>query len=194
MHPVVGARHARRPAGAIIGEQGDGKRYGARCGLGGTCRHSQRLSWRECSASATRRTRARPPAHRGAVHCDQHASDEEVYEALQRAYRAARGGLDTAQAARTISISSTRPGGEQLATTPGAPGVGRRPGGAGDPAPLRENTSADITCCEISVMGGAGRQHTVEETITLLPVLREFDVPLSTATSPRALARVPTAG
>jgi len=39
-----------------------------------------------------------------AVHCDQHASDEEVYEALQRATAPLEAAWTRLKAARTISI------------------------------------------------------------------------------------------
>lgn len=132
-----------------------------------------------------------------AVHCDQHASDEEVYEALQRATAPLEAAWTRLKAARTISIKfnqAWRPNElryhagrlQELVDAQVARATLRL---------LRENTSADITCCEISVMGGAGRQHTVEETITLLPVLREFDVPFVDGDQPPVRsARVPGGG
>ena len=114
-----------------------------------------------------------------AVHCDHQSSDEEVYEALQRATAPLDAAWAKLKAAKTISIKfnqAWRPNElryhagrlQELVDFQVARAVLRL---------LRENTSADITCCEVAVMGGAGKQHTVEETITLLPVLREFEVP-----------------
>ena len=114
-----------------------------------------------------------------AVRCDHLASDEAIYEAVQRASAPLVSAWARLRAARTISIKfnqAWRPDElryhaghlQELVDHRVARAVLRL---------LRETTSAEITCCEISVMGGPGKQHSVEETITLLPVLREFDVP-----------------
>ncbi|NLD44831.1 MAG: DUF362 domain-containing protein [Chloroflexi bacterium] len=114
-----------------------------------------------------------------AVRCDHRSSDEAIYEALQRATAPLGTAWARLKAAKTISIKLNQawsPDGlryhaghlQELVDHRVARAVLRL---------LREETSAEITCCEISVMGGRGRPHTVEETITLLPVLREFDVP-----------------
>jgi hypothetical protein len=114
-----------------------------------------------------------------AVRCDHRASDAEVYEALQRATAPLEAAWAKLRAARHISIKFNQAWGpdalryhegllQELVDFKVARALLRL---------LRERTSARITCCEIAVMGGSGQRHSVEEAITLLPVLREFDVP-----------------
>ncbi len=113
-----------------------------------------------------------------AVRCDHEASDEAIYEALQRAALPLTAAWARLKAARTISIKfnqAWQPEGlrfhaghlQELVDYRVARAMLRL---------LREQTSAAITCCEISVIDPA-RKHSVEENMTLLPVLSEFDVP-----------------
>ncbi len=111
-----------------------------------------------------------------AVHCDHRASDEEVYQALVRATAPLERSWEKLRKARRITIKFNQawtP--EKLVYLDGqlqelvdykvARATLRL---------LRERTTAEIVCTEISVEGLS--QHTVEETITLMPVLREFGV------------------
>jgi len=120
-----------------------------------------------------------------AVRCDHTASDEAIYEALQRAALPLSAAWSRLKAAKTISIKfnqAWQP--EAVRTYAGhlqelvdhrvARAVLRL---------LREQTSASITCCYISVIDAA-RRHTVEEDMTLLSVLREFDVPFIDGAEP----------
>lgn len=113
-----------------------------------------------------------------AVHCDHRVGDEEVYEALKRATEPLDAAWARLEAARTISVKFNQAWQpdrlryhdgvlQELVDAKVARALLRL---------LRERTTAEITCCEIATMGGAGREHSVEETITLMPVLREFDV------------------
>lgn len=120
-------------------------------------------------------------AHRvRAVHCDHLAGDDEVYEALKRATAPLDRAWDKLRRASTIAIKFNQAfepnklvtiGGQlqELVDYRVARAVLRL---------LRENTSAELRCVEISTMAHHNPQLSSEETMTLLPVLREFDVSL----------------
>ena len=113
-----------------------------------------------------------------AVHCDHRASDEEVYRALKRATDPLERSWDRLRKARRITVKFNQAWSpERLVYLDGqlqelvdykvARATLRL---------LRERTSAEIVCTEISVESGH-TERPVEETITLMPVLREFGVP-----------------
>lgn len=121
----------------------------------------------------------RSPYRVRAVYCDYLASDDQVYEALKRATEPLEAAWTKLEAAKRISVKFNQAWNpeelryhegilQELVDVRVARALLRL---------LRERTNAEITCCEISVMGGEGRPHSVEETITLMPVLREFDIP-----------------
>jgi len=132
-----------------------------------------------------------------AVHCDHRASDEEVYRALVRATDPLEDAWARLAAAKTISVKFNQAWYpdrlryhdgvlQELVDAKVARALLRL---------LRERTRADITCCEIAVMGGEGRDYAVEDTITLLPVLREFEVPFVDGDRPPVKSyRVPGGG
>lgn len=112
-----------------------------------------------------------------AVHCDHRASDEEVYQALKRATDPLEASWAKLQAAQRITIKFNQawpP--ERLVYLDGnlqeivdfkvARATLRL---------LRERTKADLVCVEIST-DAAHSGRPVEENITLMPLLKEFDV------------------
>lgn len=114
-----------------------------------------------------------------AVHCDHRAGDEEVYEALKRVTAPLDRAWERLRRANTITVKFNQAfvpsrlvtiGGQlqELVDYKVARALLRL---------LRENTSAEIRCVEISTMAHHNEALTPEETMTLLPVLREFDVP-----------------
>jgi uncharacterized protein (DUF362 family) len=112
-----------------------------------------------------------------AVHCDHRAGDEEVYRALERATDPLEASWAKLRAARRITIKFNQawpP--ERLVYLDGnlqelvdfkvARATLRL---------LRERTSAEIVCTEIST-DAAQSGRPVEENITLMPLLREYGV------------------
>ena len=121
------------------------------------------------SASSSYRVRA--------VHCDHRASDEEVYQALKRATDPLERSWAKLEAAQRITVKFNQawpP--ERLVYLDGnlqelvdfkvARATLRL---------LRERTSADIACVEIST-DAAHSGRPVEENITLMPLLKEYGV------------------
>jgi len=131
-----------------------------------------------------------------AVHCDHRADDEQIYEALQRATMPLTEAWRKLKRARRITIKFNQ------AFEPGRlVFIGGRLQELVDYSVaratlrlLRENTTAEIVCTEISTMARDGK-HSFEETMTLLPVLREFDVPIIDGNQqPLKIAQVPGGG
>jgi uncharacterized protein (DUF362 family) len=118
------------------------------------------------------------PAHQvRAVHCDYAASDDEVYSALERATAPLQGAWAKLQKARRIGIKFNQAwppgkavlfGGQyqELVSQKVARAVLRL---------LREKTTADLACAEISVFK-YDRYADPGPTILLLPLLQEFGV------------------
>ncbi|MEA3406737.1 MAG: DUF362 domain-containing protein [Chloroflexota bacterium] len=113
-----------------------------------------------------------------AVHCDHAATDAGVYEALKRAtdpLEAAWQKLENAQRI-TVKLNQAWPP-ERLVHHEGRLqelvdyGVARALFRL-----LRERTDAELFCTEISTSAHGNPELSVEETITLMPLLREFDV------------------
>lgn len=113
-----------------------------------------------------------------AVRCDHRASDDEVYAALRRATAPLDRAWEKLRRAGTITVKFNqgwRPGelvyfqGQlgELVDYKVARAVLRL---------LRENTKADIRCTEISTMARNRSDLSLSDTITLMPILREFDV------------------
>jgi hypothetical protein len=118
--------------------------------------------------------------HVRAVHCDHLATDDEVYAALKRATvpleaawaklkRASRITVKFNQAFQPDRLVYLDGQLQELVDPKVARAVLRL---------LRENTNAEIACTEISTMGRPGSRYGWENTMTLMPVLREFNVPL----------------
>ena len=117
-----------------------------------------------------------------AVYCDHRAGDEEVYRALQRATAPLTASWAKLKAARRIVIKFNQawpP--EKLVYYAGQLQelVSERVARA-TLRLLRENTTADIVCAEISVT----RDRDPISTMTLLPILREFGVSLIEGNQP----------
>lgn len=118
------------------------------------------------------------PAHQvRAVHCDYAASDDEVYSALERATAPLRGAWARLQKARRIGIKFNQAWPpdkavlfdgqyQELVSQKVARAVLRL---------LREKTTADLVCAEISVFK-YDRYPGPGPTILLLPLLQEFGV------------------
>ena len=122
-------------------------------------------------------TDSTPPAVR-AVHCDHLASDVDVYEALVRATAPLAKTWDRIGSAKRVTVKfnqAWRP--ESLVYLAGqlqelvdhkvARAILRL---------LREKTDAEILCTELSTMARREPQIAQLDTVTLLPVLKEFDV------------------
>ncbi len=119
------------------------------------------------------------PAYRvRAVRCSHRASDQEVYQALKRATDPLDRAWAKLEAASRITIKFNQafeP--DRLVRYEGQfqelvdPQVARALLRL-----LRERTRAELVCTEISVMVDDNPQLTSEQTMTLMPVLREFDV------------------
>ena len=120
-----------------------------------------------------------------AVHCDHRAGDEEVYQALKRATDPLEAAWAKLQAARRITIKFNQawpP--ERLVYLDGllqelvdfkvARATLRL---------LRERTSAELVCVEISTDAKYSRRSP-EENMTLMPLLREYDVHFVNGDSP----------
>ena len=112
-----------------------------------------------------------------AVHCDHRASDEEVYAALKRAAAPLDKAWAKLKSARRITIKFNQAWPpkrlvyldgqlQELVDHKVARATLRL---------LREETDAEIRCVEIST-GSRHGEYSVEDTITLMPVLREFGV------------------
>jgi len=118
-----------------------------------------------------------PPTVR-AVHCDHRASDDEIYAALRRATAPLTRAWARLKAARRIGIKFnqawppdrivTHAGHMQQLTSEQVARATLRL--------LRKETDAELICAEISVVGGG--RFTPIETMTLLPLLREYEVEL----------------
>lgn len=113
-----------------------------------------------------------------AVACDHRSSDEEVYRALQRAAAPLERAWERLRQARRIAIKFNqdwRPGQavmhaghrQQLVSDPVGRAVLRL---------LRENTNAELFVIDVGVESAPPGQPR-EAGTTILPVLREFDVP-----------------
>ncbi|MFP3897447.1 MAG: DUF362 domain-containing protein [Anaerolineales bacterium] len=113
-----------------------------------------------------------------AVHCEHTATDDEIYEALKRAtdpLEAAWRKLEEAQRI-TVKLNQAWPP-EKLVYYKGRLqelvdyGVARALFRL-----LRERVDAELFCTEISTSAHGNPDLSVEETIALMPILREFDV------------------
>ncbi|MBC7235666.1 MAG: DUF362 domain-containing protein [Chloroflexi bacterium] len=113
-----------------------------------------------------------------AVHCDYRASDEEVYEALKRATAPLERAWQKLEAARRITVKFNQAWHpkelrylegrlQELVDFSVARALLRL---------LRERTKAEIVCCEIATMARRDPTLTTADTITLMGVLREYDV------------------
>lgn len=132
-----------------------------------------------------------------AVHCDHRASDEEIYQALRRAAAPLDRAWARLKGAGRITIKFNQaflP--ENLRYHEGQmqdlidPSVARA-----TLRLLREETDAELCCTEISVYAGRDRDCPAIETITLLDLLREFDVAFVDGNEPPAkVCRVPGGG
>ncbi|NLG27723.1 MAG: DUF362 domain-containing protein [Chloroflexi bacterium] len=119
------------------------------------------------------------PAYRvRAVRCDHQGSDDEVYQALRRATDPLDRAWDKLERAKRITVKFNQAWAperrvvmagqsQELVSEKVARAVLRL---------LRERTRANIACVEIST--GMQRTAQFESYMTLLPVLREFDVPI----------------
>ena len=132
-----------------------------------------------------------------AVHCDHRASDEEVYQALVRATSPLDRSWAKLKRAGRIMIKFNQaflP--ENLRYHEGQlqdlvdPSVARA-----TLRLLRKETDAELCCTEISVYAGRDRDCPAIETITLLDLLREFDVTFVDGNEPpNKVCRVPGGG
>lgn len=135
--------------------------------------------------------------HVRAVYCDHRASDEEVYQALKRATMPLKEAWDKLRQAGRITVKFNQ------AWEPG-----KAPVFEGQLRELvdykvaratlrllRENTKAEIVCTEIATMARPGSGVEWEETMTLMPVLREFEVPVFDGNRPpHKICQVPGGG
>jgi len=112
-----------------------------------------------------------------AVHCDHRASDQEVHAALKRATDPLERAWDKLQKARRITVKFNQAWPpdrlvyldgqlQELVDFKVARATLRL---------LRERTNADIYCTEISTRA-PHTSYSYEDTITLMPILREFGV------------------
>jgi uncharacterized protein (DUF362 family) len=138
-----------------------------------------------------------PPRYRvRAVRCDHRSNDEEVYAALQRATAPLEQVWERLGRARRITVKFNQArvaerrhlfegNLRELVDYKVARAVLRL---------LRERTAAEIVCTEIS-NDALWLGCPVEDTITLMPVLREFDVPFVDGNKPpHRLCAVPGGG
>ncbi|NLG49608.1 MAG: DUF362 domain-containing protein, partial [Chloroflexi bacterium] len=131
-----------------------------------------------------------------AVHCDHQADDDQVYEALLRATMPLENTWAKLKAAKTIGIKFNQAwepdkilyhAGQMQEL------VSRRVARA-TLRLLRENTTADIICSEISVFK-KDRDPEPGDTFPLLDILREFDVPFVDGNlAPHKVYKVPGGG
>jgi uncharacterized protein (DUF362 family) len=113
-----------------------------------------------------------------AVHCDHRANDEQVYQALKRATDPLDRAWDKIRAARRITIKLNQsfvP--ERLVYIEGnlQELVDFKTARATLRLIREHNPNAELTCTEISGWS-PHNPHTIEEMMTLMPVLREFGV------------------
>ncbi len=113
-----------------------------------------------------------------AVRCDHSASDEQVYEALKRAINPLESAWQKLEKAEKITVKLNQAWPEEklvyhkdrlqeLVDFSVARALFRL---------LRERTDAELLCTEISTRAENNPDLTTIDTITLMPVLREFDV------------------
>jgi len=135
--------------------------------------------------------------HVRAVYCDHRADDEEVYQALKRATDPLKDAWAKLKQAGRITVKFNQ------AWEPG-----KAPVFEGQLRELvdykvaratlrllRENTKAEIVCVEIATMARPGSGLSWEDTMTLMPVLREFDVPIYEGNRPpHKVCQVPGGG
>lgn len=135
--------------------------------------------------------------HVRAVYCDHRADDEEVYQALKRATDPLKDAWAKLKQAGRITVKFNQ------AWEPG-----KAPVFEGQLRELvdykvaratlrllRENTKAEIVCVEIATMARPGSGLSWEDTMTLMPVLREFDVPVVEGNHPpHKVCQVPGGG
>ena len=135
--------------------------------------------------------------HVRAVYCDHRADDEEVYQALKRATDPLKDAWAKLKQAGRITVKFNQ------AWEPG-----KAPVFEGQLRELvdykvaratlrllRENTKAEIVCVEIATMARPGSGLSWEDTMTLMPVLREFDVPVVGGNRPpHKVCQVPGGG
>jgi len=138
------------------------------------------------------------PAHQvRAVHCDHRASEEEVYATLRRATASLDRAWQRLRRADRITVKFNQAwlpdrliyldGQLQELVDPKVAGAVLRL--------LREETTAEIVCTEISTMAPHGGVTSVEDTITLMPVLRRYGVPFIDGNQPpHKLCQVPGGG
>jgi len=132
-----------------------------------------------------------------AVHCDHRATDEEVYLALKRATSPLKEAWAKLKQAGRITVKFNQawePG-----KTPVFEGQLRElvdyKVARATLRLLRENTTAEIVCTEIATMGRPVAKFSWQDTMTLLPVLREFDVPVYEGNQPpHKMCQVPGGG
>jgi hypothetical protein len=134
--------------------------------------------------------------HVRAVHCDHRAGDEEIYAALQRATVSLDDAWERLARARRITVKFNQARVaerrhkfeghlRELVDDKVARALLRL---------LRERTDAEIACTEIS-NDALWLGCPVEETITLMPVLREFEVAfINGNTPPHRVCEVPGGG
>ena len=131
-----------------------------------------------------------------AVYCDYHASDDQVYEALKRATQPLERAWARLKKARRIGVKFNQAWPpnkvrryegqlQELVSEQVARATLRL---------LREETTAELFCVEISVVA-EDRNRDPWPTFTLLPLLREFDVPMVDGNQPpHKVSAVPGGG
>ena len=121
-----------------------------------------------------------------AVRCSHLASDSEVYDALERATRPLEKAWERLEAALRITVKFNQAWSadevvyhcgqfQELVDPKVARAVLRL---------LRERTTAEILCTEISVTAHDSAAVSVADTLTLLPVLREYEVSFADGNQP----------
>lgn len=132
-----------------------------------------------------------------AVHCDHHAADDAVYEALVRATAPLSRAWEKLESARRIAVKFNQdwPIDEVITY------AGRRQQLVADSVAratlrlLRERTDAEIVCVDVSYHVMYGVRESIAETTTLPHVLEEYGVPLIDGTqSPCVKVGVPGGG
>jgi len=118
------------------------------------------------------------PYHVRAVHCDYRSSDEEVYQALQRATDPLDAAWEKLRKARRIAIKFNTDWQKEKVVMH----QGHRQQLVGDPVVratlrlLRERTRAEIFSIDVGIEGLLTKAG-LENCVNHLPVLKEFDVP-----------------
>jgi uncharacterized protein (DUF362 family) len=137
-----------------------------------------------------------PPAYRvRAVRCDHLASDDEVYRSLRRATAPLDAAWDRLKHAKRITIKFNQCGepGKQVCLAGQFQELVSEKVARAVLRLLREETTANIAC--IDTVFGAEDTGTLERYMTLLKVLREYDVPvLNGNVPPFRVCRVPGGG